>query len=457
MLLKQTPKVATNARRKLLRVSASLRNADPPAYIPNFVSLGPNHFRKPETDSQCDDLMMISTNEGYKVKSAAILWHKLMNIQTKRLSLDDMVNDIEEMRPHIESFYDWSNTDNDYRNDLGLMMAVDCFFILQFLFGHDRRAHGIQIKCDILKLENQIPLSVLKLVFDKVKKALLHPHLYHDIYYKEACRINRLLVLKAYKELCPFDITPDDIQSDEPHLLACIHAIVLQFLQIQQDLQDEREPHLLGCVPKPSRPQKISNFLQVRVLEKMCRIFVNFFSAYKPGDFPIKGYTAEELAKAGIKFKSFSKPSEYIWFDKYSQKLYLPRMTVTSPTQTEVFFKNLLAFEFNDDDAGSHHVRHFVQLMDALIDTSQDVRRLRKAHVICLRSALSDKDLAKIWDSMHKPFSTGHLEPPEELKQALDDVLIAHCCTIKCKIWLSEHFVGVINFCFSKVGLASLN
>ena len=42
------------------------------------------------------------------------------------------------MRPHIESFYDWSNmTDDEYRDDLALMMVVDSFFILQFLFGPD--------------------------------------------------------------------------------------------------------------------------------------------------------------------------------------------------------------------------------------------------------------------------------------------------------------------------------
>lgn len=164
-------------------------------------------------------------------------------------------------------------------------------------------------------------------------------------------------------------------------------------------------------------------------------------------DLPIKGYIVEELAKAGIKFKSFSTLSQCIWFDKYSHTLYLPRMTVTSPTQTEVFFKNLLALEFNDG-ARSNEVRHFIQLMDALIDTSRDVRRLRKSHVIRLGSALSDNALAKIWDSMHKPFSTGHLEPPQELKQLLDQVLTSKCCIIKCRIVLSTHFTSIISFVF---------
>jgi hypothetical protein len=68
---------------------------------------------------------------------------------------------------------------------------------------------------------------------------------------------------------------------------------------------------------------------------------------YKEGRRDIlKSYNAGELEKAGIKFKSFSKQSVQIRFDKYSGTLYLPQITV-SEVQTEVFFRNMLALEFN--------------------------------------------------------------------------------------------------------------
>lgn len=437
MLLKQTAKVATSSPRKHFRVSAPLRKVGTEhAYNPEFVSLGPNHFRKPEAASQahCEDLMMYSINERYKVNSAAKLCHE-MNIRSKQWRLDDIVNEIELMRPQIESFYDWSNTDEEYRIDLGLMMAVDSFFILQILFGHGRRAHHTQIKCDIVKLENQIPLCVLKQVFDKVKEAILHPDLYrHILYYQDSSRINRLMLQRACKELSPFDITPAEEQIDsavekEPHLLGCIHAIISRFLPIQQHVQAEKG--------KPNPLQKICNYLALHVVEKMCRIL--HLPTYNPGDFPIDGYTAEELGKAGIKFKAFSDPSsQYIWFDKYSHRLILPRMIVTSPTHTEAFFKNLLAFESRN--AGHNdHVRHFIQLMDALIDTSRDIRKLRKSGVIRVGSALPDESLMKSWDKVHQPFSSGHLEPPDELKQALDEFLTERYCIIKCRILISKY------------------
>lgn len=437
MLLKQTSKVTTKTP-KIFRVPEYLRKVSKDAYIPRFVSLGPYHFRKPKAEFPYDDL----NKEDYKVNSVATISQRFSKKKSedpakdKEVILDDMVKDIEFMRPQLESFYDWSNTHIDYPHDLGLMMAVDSIFILQLLFSHDGRAHAIEIKCDILKLENQIPLAVLTLVFDKVKEALLHRDHYKGMCSQDAGTIKRLLVQTAYKELSPYDIAPDDkqiddiVQREEPHLLGCIHAIVSGFLRIQP-AQDDREP---------SPRQKISR------VEKMCRKIWG----HKPGDFPIKGYTAEELTKAGIKFKSFSKRSDYIRFDKDSQILYLPQMTVTSPPQTEVFFKNLLALECNDT-ARSNEVRHFIQLMDALIDTSRDVCILKRSHVILVGSALSSEALAKIWHSMHEPFSAGHLEPPEDLKQALDHVLTTKCCIIQCKIALINNFPYIFQHIVSLV------
>ena len=52
------------------------------------------------------------------------------------------------VRSQIKSSGDWLNIDNEYHNDLSIMMVVDSFFILQYLFGHDRRAHSIQITAD---------------------------------------------------------------------------------------------------------------------------------------------------------------------------------------------------------------------------------------------------------------------------------------------------------------------
>lgn len=432
-LMKESTDVANDASRKLLRVATPLLDANPYAYTPRFVSLGPYHYGKEPED-------VFKANHVYdKIQYAAALCQKLLKHPHQGFNLDEIVAKIEESRTQIETFYECSIPEGDYCKKFALMMAVDSFFLLQFLFGHYRGEHGSNIKCDILMLENQIPLFVLKEMFDKAKGALV-PALANITLSENA--IKYFLVRKAYMELSPFDITPDTLihyalnkstpKTTHPHLLACMHGIVLQFL-LTEGVEEKTGVRLVGCMAEPTLLQVICSFLIAPMVEKMCRIF--FFSTHEPGDLPINGYSASELARAGIKFKSFSTPSQCIWFDKYSHKLYLPRMTVTYPTQTEVFFRNLLALEVNDADHGNH-VRDFIQLMDCLIDTSSDIRTLRKSHVICLGSALSDEGLAKIWDSMHQPFSSGHLEPPEELKLALDNALKKKCCMIKCRIAL---------------------
>jgi hypothetical protein len=74
-----------------------------------------------------------------------------------------------------------------------------------------------------------------------------------------------------------------------------------------------------------------------------------------------------ELAKAGIKFRSFSMmPPHTIRFDKYSHMIYLPRMTISYVLQTKVFFRNLLALEFIDE-THQNSLTTFVQMMELAV------------------------------------------------------------------------------------------
>lgn len=193
----------------------------------------------------------------------------------------------------------------------------------------------------------------------------------------------------------------------EPHLLGCIHAIASTFLEIETHSR------------KPTLPQRFSSCLGHCMVKKVCGIFFPFSHAEE--ELPIKTYTAVELARTGIKFKSFNRPSWKIRFDKYSHTLYLPRMSLSN-VRTEVFFRNMVALEFVDTPRPDT-VTRFIQLMHCLISSPDDVQVLRKSHVISSQCLLTDEDIAGIWDSIRKPFSHGHVDPPRELKSALDEVL----------------------------------
>jgi len=63
--------------------------------------------------------------------------------------------------------------------------------------------------------------------------------------------------------------------------------------------------------------------------------------------------------------------------------------------------------------------------MDCLIDKPEDVRLLRESQVIHRRSLmLTDEKITGMWNGMCHPIFTGHLEPPEDLKNKVGEVLI---------------------------------
>lgn len=235
------------------------------------------------------------------------------------------------------------------------------------------------------------------------------------------------MLRRAVTELSPFDMVMEggipDNTLDQPHLLGCIHAIVSPFLKIESYSQ------------KPTLPQRISRFLDHYVVAKVCSIF--FWSTRSK--LPIKNYTAGELVKAGIKFKSFTRFSGKILFDEHSHTLHLPRMTLAN-VQTDVFFRNMVALEFVDTQR-SDTVTRFIQLMHSLVHNGGDVEVLRKCHVISSHCLLSDDHIAGIWDSIRKPFSYGHVEPPRDLKKALDVVLNHKYYKIKVRValWETSH------------------
>jgi hypothetical protein len=219
----------------LPRVARPLLNVKPEAYIPQFLSLGPYHHWKLQKNMnssargsyQHRELKLSTGAEAYKVKCVAILSE----------SFHSIVETIQGMRSDIENFYDWAiTTEGDYSKNFARMMVVDSFFLLHFLFSLfsdelndpssdiDLSTLQMCIRCDILKLENQIPFSVLKQVFDNVKPLI-----------SEAHRDFNQLLQKTCKELSPFDQVYienysnkqlNDGQEREPHLLGFMHALV---------------------------------------------------------------------------------------------------------------------------------------------------------------------------------------------------------------------------------------
>jgi hypothetical protein len=146
-----------------------------------------------------------------------------------------------------------------YSKKFALMMAIDASFLLNFLFSLSASTHRdmislstlhVCIKSDILKLENQIPLSVLRIIFDNQKSEVGHQD------------FNKLLE-KSSTVLSPFDFDNEIDVAEERHLLGFMHAFVSPFLHMHANETDT-------VADQRTLLQSTKNFLEA-VVEHLCQ------------------------------------------------------------------------------------------------------------------------------------------------------------------------------------------
>ncbi|GLJ20401.1 hypothetical protein SUGI_0370600 [Cryptomeria japonica] len=172
--------------RASMRVPRALINAKSEAYIPQMVSLGPYHhdsLQEESTGPSHKRLKHLSQMDIYKLNSTIDA--------TKNKPVEVFFTQIKEKASEFEQFYDWKINDQE---KFGWMMMVDALFLYQFLknglhllrrevtLRHDGYGEILtptltSIRCDIVKLENQIPFSLLKQIDSDLKSNTVQPFL----------------------------------------------------------------------------------------------------------------------------------------------------------------------------------------------------------------------------------------------------------------------------------------
>ncbi|CAJ1951343.1 unnamed protein product [Sphenostylis stenocarpa] len=133
----------------IFSVPKLLRVCEPDSYIPQQVALGPYHYWRPE----------LYEMQRHKL-AAAKRFHK----QLQSLNLDNLVDQLSKLEPRIRACH---HKFLDFNGDtLVWMMAIDASFLLEFLQDGTivprRKSSHNAILRDIVMLENQIPLFVLR-------------------------------------------------------------------------------------------------------------------------------------------------------------------------------------------------------------------------------------------------------------------------------------------------------
>eukprot|EP00253_Pinus_taeda_P009589 PITA_09589 len=224
---------------------------------------------------------------------------------------------------------------------------------------------GIDILNDILKLENQIPLIVLRELLQWEVKSNDVEKMLFDLLYKPF--LGFFYPFDCKKSICSLR----DVK-DVHHLLGLLHACIV-FPEEYNSVNEEEDPD------RKRIPHAVT------------------------------------LRKSGIKFKKFEEGDEDgikgICFDKKSATFFLPTIIITD--STEIVFRNVTAFEMCKQFR-LNPVAYYLSLMGMLIGSEEDVALLTRKRIITNWLG-SDKEVAKLFHGLCKGMAANRNDQTRQL------------------------------------------
>lgn len=412
--INMTHAAADQVKACLNRVRIGLRAEKPEAYNPRSVSLGCFHSREYELNE-------------FKCKNFP--GSKLPNRDDELNKLSHKIIEV-----HGKDIREWYGPDQNYGycsdRELGTNIAQDGLFLLQFLCQVSRKAaknrkaprYISQIKYyeveeDIMKLENQIPLFVLKTVIEWEAQTyqwiLTGDHV-----------LKSILRRAVWHKLSPFasPFVPISVPVNyKSHLLEFVYDnIIAGFKPVSTGNSKRHQVRKRHNVCK--RHQSLSHqvySLSQQVLGFVYKKVIVLFESDSTGNdkrIDLLLPRVEQLHERGVKFAKQKGHDLYVSFDRKTCTLKLPAIKMED--RTDAVMRNLLAFE--DTKNAEKPLTCYVVMMNRLIDKDKDVQLLRNKGII--HSDLgSDEEVAEIWNKMAKGLEKN--TPYGSIDSVIDDVM----------------------------------
>ncbi|XP_031497429.2 UPF0481 protein At3g47200-like [Nymphaea colorata] len=362
-------------------------------HTPQLASFGPYHHGKKH----------LQPMEHHKERALYRI------LKRSKASLSNFVNSLRQVEQELSDSYD--DLDHQLSSYPFLkMMLLDGCFILELLlsdgqpnenssdtyepiFRTDGKLTNTVAFQDMLLLENQIPLLVLRKLLEVVERREIKDDAYLDclicnFYEFKSMPIDRpgLHVLDVYRKCLIMDSTTEEQTTPSVGFIKSV------FLQC--------EPWLYAISQGIKRILLAIPILVFRLLSKQIS---------KPGNMR----SAMRFHEAGIEFKKGNNSGLKISFDEKHGVLTLPYISIED--HTAAIYMNLMAFERMHPKIQNHEVTTYISFMDDLIDTAEDVSLLCSRGIV--RNLLgSDEDAAKVFNKLGDGMT---FTPDEELYEDL--------------------------------------
>ncbi|XP_062086898.1 putative UPF0481 protein At3g02645 [Humulus lupulus] len=446
----------------IFNVPKILMASDPESYTPQEVAIGPYHYWRPE----------LYEMERYKLSSAKRAQKHLQSGHKFQDLVQHLINHEHKIRACYHKYLDFSG------ETLAWMMAIDASFLLEFLQVYaikegnmvrsrlsSRMSHLVDctgrksahnsILRDIVMLENQIPLFLLRKILEFQFSSL------------EVADDMLLTMLVGFcKELSPFKMM--EHHQDSPEIIKfseCAHLLDFLYNMITPAMEGERQDEVIE-VGEDQEQEKESSFGNTDSVKKLLSIFWKMVSKLNRGPIrllkrvffsrPIKvilklpwtilsnlpGFrllktpveylffnedkeeakpeeesssssnnnnkpplmeeisipSVTELFESGVHFLPTNGNLSTVTFDVNTVTLYLP--AVSLDVNVETILRNLVAYEASNA-SGPLVFTRYTELMNGIIDTDEDVKVLRERGIIMNRLK-SDEEVANLWNGMSK-------------------------------------------------------
>ncbi|KAK4754264.1 hypothetical protein SAY87_002368 [Trapa incisa] len=436
----------TDLQASIFTVPKALKSGNSEPYTPQEVALGPYHHWRPELREM--ERRKLAAARRVRRSRRGLGGPEFQALAEELAGLEGPIRDCYHRHLHLNG------------ETLGWMMVIDGSFVLEFLQLYRKSsAHNAVILRDMVMLENQIPMFVLRKIVEFHMRS--SP--------EESGAFLCSMLTGLCRELNPFEAAataeglPDVKVSESAHLLDFLYQMILPKTdwgrpsEIGNDDHDEAENGEQKPSPftyakqlveevmnnlrrlassKPLRavlmlPWKIISNLPVISAMKQTIEYLFFDEPKEDQDrktaTPNVPPTVEEIAipsvtelsKSGVRFVATTGSLTSIRFDHKMATFHLP--SISLDMNSEVVMRNLVAYEAAAATVaacGPLAFARYTELMNGIVDTEEDAKYLRERGII-VNHLKSDREVAKLWNGMNKSI---RLTQVRFMDRAIEDV-----------------------------------
>ncbi|XP_021801504.1 UPF0481 protein At3g47200-like [Prunus avium] len=368
-----------DAKPKIQRIPFMLRdhkNFDK-YYEPRVAAIGPFHHGKPKYE------------QAEKVKR----YLAVNFVKDSKQNDADLLKKVEENIKELRKCYDEEATKEYDDDSLAWMLFVDGCSTLEFIYKYNhlesfniKRDQVAFAEQDMFLLENQLPYQLLKLL---MSSSNIHGDLKDSI--------ERFVQMHGFAPPVENQKSQPDKNQKSPPDENQMSQQGARKPEQKTNINREEKQHPQGItIPMEPEPTHLLELLLTRMLGYPPR---KSEPSVHLGSQSFRN--VQELQAAGIHFKHSKEGSllGHIDFKSYicCGFLYLPKIKVDDSMGPK--FMNLIAYEMCPDFQNDFGVTSYISFLDSLIDHQDDVKHLRKKHI--LRNLLgSDEEVAQLFNEI---------------------------------------------------------